>query len=75
MKIGVTVHATDKTMSPIDVAIEAEARGFYSLYLPEHTHIPTNRRTPATWIPFFARAVDTSLAGTDRGWTRWRSSG
>ncbi len=46
MKIGVTVHATDRAMSPVEVAREAEARGFYSLYLPEHTHIPTSRRTP-----------------------------
>jgi probable F420-dependent oxidoreductase len=34
-------------MSPVALAREAEARGFYSLYLPEHTHIPTSRRTPA----------------------------
>jgi probable F420-dependent oxidoreductase len=47
LKIGVTIHATDRTMSPIDLAIEAEARGFHSLYIPEHTHIPTSRRTPA----------------------------
>ena len=46
MKIGVTIHATDRTMSPVELAREAEARGFYSLYLPEHTHIPTSRRTP-----------------------------
>jgi probable F420-dependent oxidoreductase len=47
MKIGVTIHATDLAMHPIEVAKEAEARGFYSLYIPEHTHIPTSRRTPA----------------------------
>ena len=47
MKIGVTMHATDKAMSPVDLAREAEARGFHSLYVPEHTHIPTSRRTPA----------------------------
>jgi len=46
MKIGVTIHATDKAMHPVDVAREAEARGFYSFYIPEHTHIPTSRRTP-----------------------------
>ena len=33
-------------MSPVELAREAEERGFYSLYLPEHTHIPTSRRTP-----------------------------
>ncbi|MEE3331599.1 MAG: LLM class F420-dependent oxidoreductase [Myxococcota bacterium] len=47
MKIGVTIHATDKAMDPIELAREAEARGFYSIYIPEHTHIPTSRRTPA----------------------------
>ncbi len=47
MKLGVTIHATDKAMPVVDVAREAEARGFHSLYIPEHTHIPTSRRTPA----------------------------
>jgi probable F420-dependent oxidoreductase len=47
MKIGVTIQSTDKAMHPVEVAREAEARGFHSLYLPEHTHIPTSRRTPA----------------------------
>ena len=47
MKIGVTIHATDQAMPPDELAVEAEARGFHSLYIPEHTHIPTSRRTPA----------------------------
>ena len=47
MKIGVTIHATDKAMNPVALAEEAEARGFHSFYIPEHTHIPTSRRTPA----------------------------
>jgi probable F420-dependent oxidoreductase len=47
MKIGVTLFATDQTMSPIDVARAAEERGFHSMLVPEHTHIPTSRRTPA----------------------------
>jgi len=46
MKLGVTIHATDLAMSPVELACEAEARGFHSLYIPEHTHIPTSRRTP-----------------------------
>ena len=46
MEIGLTIHATDRAMSPPELAREAEERGFYSLYLPEHTHIPTSRRTP-----------------------------
>jgi probable F420-dependent oxidoreductase len=46
MRIGITIHATDESMSPVALAREAEERGFYSLYVPEHTHIPTSRRTP-----------------------------
>ncbi len=41
------MFATDTSMSVPDLAREAEARGFHSLYIPEHTHIPTSRRTPA----------------------------
>jgi len=46
MQLGVTIFATDLSMSPVEVAREAEARGFHSLYIPEHTHIPVSRRTP-----------------------------
>ena len=46
MKIGVTIHATDLAMDVPELAREAEARGFFSLYVPEHTHIPVSRRTP-----------------------------
>jgi probable F420-dependent oxidoreductase len=46
MRLGVTMFATDQTMDPVELAVEAEARGFGSLWLPEHTHIPTSRLTP-----------------------------
>ncbi len=46
MHFGITMFATDQTMEPAELAREAETRGFHSLYLPEHTHIPTSRRTP-----------------------------
>jgi probable F420-dependent oxidoreductase len=46
MRIGVTIFATDRSMNPVELAREAETRGFYSLYVPEHTHIPVSRRTP-----------------------------
>jgi probable F420-dependent oxidoreductase len=46
VKIGVTIHATDLAMEVPALAREAEARGFHSLYVPEHTHIPVSRRTP-----------------------------
>jgi probable F420-dependent oxidoreductase len=47
MKFGLAFHTSDLAMSPVDLARQAEARGFDSLYLPEHTHIPVSRRTPA----------------------------
>jgi probable F420-dependent oxidoreductase len=46
MRFGITMFATDRSMPVVDLAREAEARGFDSLYLPEHTHIPVSRRTP-----------------------------
>jgi probable F420-dependent oxidoreductase len=46
MQIGLALHTTDRSIPPAELAREAEARGFHSLYVPEHTHIPTSRRTP-----------------------------
>jgi probable F420-dependent oxidoreductase len=47
LKFGVTMFMTDQTIGPVELAREVEARGLHSLYVPEHTHIPTSRRTPA----------------------------
>ena len=47
MEFGVTIFLTDRSIGPAEVAREAESRGFTSLFLPEHTHIPTSRATPA----------------------------
>ncbi len=47
MDLGVTMFCTDRSMRPDDLAVAAEERGFGSLWVPEHTHIPTSRRTPA----------------------------
>jgi probable F420-dependent oxidoreductase len=46
LEIGLTLFATDRSMELVALAREAEQRGFASLYLPEHTHIPTSRLTP-----------------------------
>ena len=46
MEIGVSMFATDFAMRIDVLAREAEARGFESLFVPEHTHIPTSRRSP-----------------------------
>lgn len=46
MRFGVTIFATDVSIPVTDLAVAAEQRGFDSLWIPEHTHIPTSRRTP-----------------------------
>jgi probable F420-dependent oxidoreductase len=46
MRIGICMFATDYSIRPDDLARAVEARGFESLFLTEHTHIPTSRRTP-----------------------------
>ena len=37
---------TDTAIRPDDLAREVEARGFDSLWFPEHSHIPSSRATP-----------------------------
>ena len=44
--IGVFYFATEYGDNVVDVAREVEQRGFESLWLPEHTHIPTSRKSP-----------------------------
>jgi len=46
MNIGVCMFFTDYAIRIDELAREAEARGFESLWVPEHTHIPVSRRTP-----------------------------
>jgi probable F420-dependent oxidoreductase len=46
MKCGVAIFPTDYAMRPDEVARAAEQRGFESIFFPEHTHIPTSRRSP-----------------------------
>jgi probable F420-dependent oxidoreductase len=46
VKLGVVIFATDETIAPTVVAEAAEERGFESLFVPEHTHIPASRDTP-----------------------------
>jgi probable F420-dependent oxidoreductase len=46
MHIGVCYFPTDYGIDIGELARAAEDRGFDSLLLPEHTHIPVSRRTP-----------------------------
>ena len=46
MDFGVFTFPTDYTMDIVALGREAEQRGFESLWLPEHTHIPASRESP-----------------------------
>ena len=46
MRVGVFYFPTDYGIDIAELARALEARGFASLYVPEHTHIPTSRRSP-----------------------------
>jgi probable F420-dependent oxidoreductase len=46
MDIGVLIFATDYSIRTDELAIALEERGFESLFLPEHTHIPASRISP-----------------------------
>ena len=40
------MFVTDYSMSSAELAIAAEERGFESMWIPEHSHIPTSRISP-----------------------------
>jgi probable F420-dependent oxidoreductase len=46
MRVGVFYFPTDYGINIAELARALEERGFGSLYVPEHTHIPTSRRSP-----------------------------
>jgi probable F420-dependent oxidoreductase len=46
MHLGVYMFPTDYSIQPVELATALEERGFESLFVPEHTHIPVSRRTP-----------------------------
>ena len=46
MKIGAVIFATDYCIALTELAPALEERGFDSLFVPEHTHIPASRRSP-----------------------------
>ena len=46
MHVGVAMFCTDYAMAATELATALEQRGFESLWLPEHSHIPLTRLTP-----------------------------
>lgn len=46
MDFGASIFTTDYSIEPTQLARELESRGFESMWAPEHSHIPTSRRSP-----------------------------
>ena len=46
MQIGAFIFPTDYSIRIDELARALEERGFESLFVTEHTHIPVSRRTP-----------------------------
>jgi probable F420-dependent oxidoreductase len=68
MHFGVAIFATEDVQEPAELARMAEARGFESLFFPEHTHIPASRETPypggGELPPEYSRTYDPFVALT-----------
>ena len=61
MKFGLTMFPTEYSIAPAELARAVEERGFESLLFPEHTHIPTSRRTPWPGGPELPKEYSHSL--------------
>ncbi|WP_127355606.1 LLM class F420-dependent oxidoreductase [Actinacidiphila soli] len=46
MKFGISTFVTDEGITPTALGPALEQRGFDSLFLAEHTHVPASRETP-----------------------------
>ncbi len=46
MHFGLTIFPTEYAISPDELGPAAEERGFESLWVAEHSHIPASRKTP-----------------------------
>lgn len=46
MRFGISTFITDEGIKPAPLGQALEQRGFDSLFIAEHTHIPANRETP-----------------------------
>lgn len=76
MRFGVSTFVTDQGIQPAPLAHAVEERGFDSLLIAEHSHIPVERRTPypgggelpeiyyRTLDPFVALAAAASVTRT-----------
>jgi probable F420-dependent oxidoreductase len=66
VKTGIVMFATDEAIAITDLARACEERGFESLFVPEHSHIPVSRNSPWPGGPelprFYYRTLDPFVA-------------
>ena len=48
MKFGISTFVNDDTIDPVSLARAIEERGFHSLAIAEHTHVPASRETESS---------------------------
>ena len=46
MQIGAAMFFTEYSMAAAELAQALEARGFESVWAPEHSHVPLSRQSP-----------------------------
>jgi probable F420-dependent oxidoreductase len=46
VRVGVLAFVTDEGIGPAELGVGLEERGFESLFLAEHSHVPVNAKTP-----------------------------
>ena len=66
MKFGISIFDTDYAIRIDEVAHAAEERGFESLWVPEHTHIPRAAGVPGRVGPNCPRSTGTRMILSSR---------
>jgi probable F420-dependent oxidoreductase len=68
MRFGVLTFVTDEGIGPVELGAALEQRGFESLFLAEHSHIPVDAKTPypggGQMPPKYYRTLDPFVALT-----------
>lgn len=62
MDIGIAIFATDTTLQPVELGRAVEDRGFESLFLPEHSHIPTSLASNPSLPEYYWHTHDAIVA-------------
>ena len=63
--LGASIFFTDYSISPAELALALEERGFESLWVAEHSHIPAIRSSPIPprWLLGSLVRADYALPG------------